>query len=109
MKGNDIMAEFTKGEWTVPFRTRRDGDNRCWVMRGKISICRCFGKPKVAEANAQELVRRWNSHDDLLAACDEGLHECERVKINCTCELKDISSLLKRIERIEAAISQARD
>lgn len=40
----------TKGEWTVPLFTRRDGDNRCWVMRGKTSICRCFGKS--AEANA---------------------------------------------------------
>ena len=43
----------TKGDWTVPLRTRRDGDNRCWVVRGKTSICRCFGKPKTAEANAR--------------------------------------------------------
>lgn len=42
----------TKGKWTVPLRTRRDGDNRCWVLRGKTAICRCFGKPKIAEANA---------------------------------------------------------
>lgn len=47
------MSEHTKGEWTVPLRTRRDGDNRCWVMQGKASICRCFGKPKTAEANAR--------------------------------------------------------
>lgn len=65
--------EFTKGKWTVPFRTRRDGDNRCWVMRGKTSICRCFGKPKTAEANAKELVRRWNGFEELLAACELGL------------------------------------
>jgi len=42
--------------WTVPLRTRRDGDNRCWVMQGKTPICRCFGKPKAAEAHAHFIV-----------------------------------------------------
>ena len=45
--------------------------------------------------------------DDLLATCEEGLHECERVKMHCTCKWKDMPSLLLRIERIEAAIKKA--
>ena len=57
---------------------------------------------------ALEIVKRWNSHDALLEACDEGLHECERVKMHCTCKHKDLGGLLKRIERIEAAIAEAK-
>jgi len=52
-------------------------------------------------------IKRANNHDALLAACKEGLHECERVKMHCTCKHKDLGSLLKRIERIEAAIALA--
>ena len=70
----DIMDKFTKGEWTVPLYTRRDGDNRCWVMRGKTSICRCFGKPKTAEANAHLIASAptlKQQRDDLLVLCKE--------------------------------------
>jgi hypothetical protein len=56
-----------------------------------------------AEANAHLIA----AAPDLLAACDEGFHECERVKMYCTCEHKDIAGLLRRIERIEAAIKKA--
>ena len=64
-------------------------------------------------ANAKELVRRWNAFeknglvDELRAACDEGLAECERVKMDCKCKWKNLDSLLGRIERIEAAIAKA--
>ena len=66
------MDKFTKGEWTVPLYTRRDGKNRCWVMRGKTSICRTFGKPKTAEANAHLIASApalKQQRDDLLTAC----------------------------------------
>jgi hypothetical protein len=99
-------------------------DAALWI--GDTKICTLnypmtFNKDKsininddIAQANAQELVRRWNAFEDgglvvkLLAACDEGLHECNRVKMHCTCEHKDIAGLLRRIERIEAAIASAR-
>ena len=64
------------------------------------------------KVNAKELIRRWNAFEegglvgDLRKAADEGLHECERVKINCTCGYKDMASLLRRIERIETAIDK---
>lgn len=61
-----------------------------------------------ALANTYELLRRWNNHDDLLAAADEGLHECERVKMHCHCSDKDLGGLLKRIERIEQTIAKAK-
>ena len=48
-----------------------------------------------------------SQRDDLLAACDEGLAECERVKMDCKCEWKNLDSLLGRIERIEAALAKA--
>ena len=72
-----------------------------------IRICKIFSFP-----DAKELVRRWNAFekggvvDELKTAADEGLHECERVKINCTCEHKDLGGLLRRIGRIEAAIAK---
>ena len=59
------MREHTEGEWTIPQYTRRDGYNRCWVIRGKISICRCFGKTETAEANARLIA----ASPDLLVAC----------------------------------------
>ena len=46
------------------------------------------------------------SHTKLRIAADEGLHECERVKMHCTCN-KDLGGLFARIERIEQAISDA--
>ena len=67
-----------------------------------------------AEANAKELVRRWNAFekdglvDELRAAADEGLAECERVKMDCKCKWKNLDSLLGRIERIEAAIAKVK-
>lgn len=60
--------EHKKVKWEVPLRTRRDGDNRCWVMQGKTSICRCFGKPKAAEVKAKLIVQCCNSHDGLVEA-----------------------------------------
>ena len=46
------------------------------------------------------------SHTNLRIAADEGLHECERVKMHCTCN-KDLGGLFARIERIEQAISDS--
>ena len=66
------MNEPIKDKWTVPLYTRRDGNNRCWVMRGKTSICRTFGKPKTAEANAHLIASAptlKQQRDDLLEAC----------------------------------------
>ena len=65
------MSDFTKDKWTVPLYTRRDGNNRCWVMQGKTSICRTFGKPKIAEANAHLIASAptlKQQRDDSLAA-----------------------------------------
>ena len=76
------MDKFTKGEWTVPLYTRRDGNNRCWVMRGKTSICRTFGKPKTAEANAHLIASAptlKQQRDDLLEAC-KGIYECGSIR-----------------------------
>ena len=107
--------EHTKGKFEAMPYTRRDGDNIRWVkaVKGKKqAICQTF-KPN-AEANAKELVRRWNAFekdglvDGLRAACDEGLAECERVKMDCKCKWKNLDSLLGRIERIEAAIAKAK-
>ncbi len=81
------------------------------IEGGKILFNTAFHKNNIA--NAKELVRRWNAFEEggivneLRMACDEGLHECERVKINCTCEHKDLGGLLRRIVRIEAAIAKA--
>ena len=74
------------------------------------SIATCWGNQK--KKTAKELVRRWNGFeedrlvDELRAACDEGLAECERVKMDCKCKWKNLDSLLGRIERIEAAIAK---
>ena len=78
------------------------------------SICEpcdnpCSPSESESIANARFVVQACNSHDALLAACDEGLHECERVKMHCTCKHKDLGSLLKRIERIEAAIALTKE
>ena len=64
---------------------------------------------EVFPKHAERFVKCWNSHDALLAACDEGLHECERAKMHCTCKHKDLGGLLKRIERIEAAIALTKE
>lgn len=55
----------------------------------------------------EEIATLRQQRDKLLAAAEEGLHECERAKMHCTCEWKDIASLLLRIERIKAAIKKA--
>lgn len=75
MKGNDIMSEFTKGEWEIMPYTRRDGDNIRWVkaIKGKkhIAICQTF-KPN-AEANARLIASApglKQQRDYLLTACE---------------------------------------
>lgn len=55
--------------------------------------------PEKTEANAQELVRRWNSHKDLLAACESvvlgleclrlsGFPPCKEGDYCCVCQSK---------------------
>ena len=56
--------EHTKGKFEAMPYTRRDGDNIRWVkaVKGKKqAICQTF-KPN-AEANAKELIRRWNAFE----------------------------------------------
>ena len=71
-------------------------------------------QPQFSFEQLTELVRRWNAFekdglvDELRAACDEGLAECERVKMDCKCKWKNLDSLLGRIERIEAAIAKVK-
>ncbi len=64
-------------KWKVPLWTRRDGDNRCWVMQGKTAICRCFGKPKTAETNAHLIA----SAPKLLKACKNALGAYDALKV----------------------------
>lgn len=109
----------TKGEWTVPLYTRRDGKNRCWVMRGKTSICRTFGKPKTAEANAR-LIATSPPMDILLSLLALGEARFEHSKntslvefcwkgLRYACSECDWAVLVKTIgyEKIEAAIAKA--
>ncbi len=66
----------------------------------------------ITNTNAQRLVYCWNAFEkgglvgDLLLAADEGRHECERVKMSCTCPSKDLGSLSGRIKRIEQALAR---
>ena len=104
--------ECTKGE----FEAR---DNKIYQKQTYIGGCAGYFEKTafsddVDEANAKELVRRWNAFekdglvDELRAACDEGHAECERVKMDCKCEWVNLDSLLGRIERIEAAIAKVK-
>lgn len=69
------------------------------------------------EAFAEKICLAYNkydalkqSHEKLRAAADEGLHECERVKMHAWLQKdNDIGSLLKRIERIEQALAEAKE
>ena len=80
----------------------------CITSQGNVRIAEVVMPYRTDTAcDIKHLLGCWNSHDELLAACDEGLHECERVKMHCSCPDKDLGGLLKRIERIEAAIANA--
>ena len=104
------MSKYTKG--------------KIEIVQVSVSTYQIWAKPKpnhkailiasnLNEDDATELVRRYNAFEEggivseLRMACDEGLYECERTKINCTCEHKDLGGLLRRIERIESAIAKA--
>ncbi len=110
-ESEDKMSEHTKGALKLSRTLNFSGTYTIWIKyNGKriFSIRENSDNITLAqfEANALHLVKCWNSHDELLAACDEGLHECERVKY-CSCPDKDLGGLLRRIERIEAAIANA--
>ena len=66
----------------------------------------CFSTDEAGCTSGCYLGQIKASHTKLRAAADEGLRECERVKMHCTC-YKDLGSLLARIERIEQTIAEA--
>ena len=72
-----------------------------------IAFCWTEGCEITQRANARRILQCWNNHDDLVLACEEGLHECERIKMHCDCPDKNLISLLLRIERIEKTLEQA--
>ena len=95
--------EHTQGEWII------DKVKGGWdIICGIFTIAQVFDEfgpePKEALANAYLI----KAAPKLLAACEEGLHECERAKMHCHCPDRYISSLLARIERIEQAIAEAK-
>ena len=108
--------EHTKGELEIMPYTQRDGDNIRWVkaVRGKRqAICQTF-KPN-AEANAKELVRRWNAFeeggmvDELKVACKIGLDSMQgllRIGIEMGASNKNKREHNEGIKFVEAAIAK---
>ena len=104
-ESEDKMSGHTEGKWKIDDRVRYSIN----VGNKHIAMVNVY--------NAVEPERRIDCNEglanarliaaapELLAACDEGLHECERAKMHCSCPDKDLGGLLKRIERIEAAIA----
>ena len=64
----EIMSEFTKGEWAVGFSDQGLGHGTYGVMiknTSKVVIT------DLTKDEAEDVCRRWNSQPDLLEACKE--------------------------------------
>ena len=105
---------MSAGKWT-PGRMR--ASRASIISEGHLTIATCpstsrhHAEPDEAEANAAELVRRWNAHEALVAALEEthaGLSRALKRLTDCNIRSNDTHQSEAALEAAREALAAAR-